>query len=188
MSALCVAQVLANGLVSKGVLEEMLGEINEHFIAKTLDRYKQGHHSEYGQHRCINYNLQQKPSFAFLVSDCGINKRRSVMTKVVGISRRWNFFNAIVPINLNGRKWNSQNRAGFGTRQRFFSVDLHIYWGTFYGGSRKKNLRSFNGQKGWLLYIYFVASFFTCERTWLCIFSAPTWHIWRRTLHKNIGS
>lgn len=43
-------------------------------------------------------------------------------------------------------------------------------------------------KKGGCVYIYSVASFFTCERTWLCIFSAPTRHIWRRTLHKNIGS
>ena len=37
MSPLCVAQVLVNGLDSKGVLEEMLGEINEDFITQALD-------------------------------------------------------------------------------------------------------------------------------------------------------
>lgn len=37
MSPLCVTQVLANGLVSKGVLAEMLGEINGDFIVEVLD-------------------------------------------------------------------------------------------------------------------------------------------------------
>lgn len=37
MSPLCDAQVLANGLVSKGLLKEMLGEINGDFITKALE-------------------------------------------------------------------------------------------------------------------------------------------------------
>lgn len=54
------------------------------------------------------------------------------------------------------------------TQPVFFPLDLHIYWGTFYGG--RKNPSSFDGQKGYLtLFIYSVASFLR-----MCPFLAPS--------------
>lgn len=78
-------------------------------------------------------------------------------------------FNAIVPINEQ-LKVKLTKPTGIGSSKRFFSVDLHIYWGTFYGGYEKK-LRSFNGQKGWLRRVYlFCRILFYVRKDVACVF------------------
>lgn len=69
---------------------------------------------------------------------------------------------AIVPIKPEPSK---VKRVKVNRHWNLFSpADLHIYWGTVYEGPKKP--RSFNGQKGWHVYL-FCRILFYVQRTWM---------------------
>lgn len=82
---------------------------------------------------------------------------------------------AIIPINSNRRKWNTQNQTGSPERfflSRFTYLLGHILW------QLQKKLRSFNGPKGWLsVYLFCRILFYVRKDAAVYFFGTDVSHL-----------